>query len=162
VHRQPGPWLNTDFELQWPGRWLLPARDGRCLALAPVAATAPLSPHRKVCVHQSCLDLPPQLSSNSQVDLAHYKKGYLPPPPSLTLLLTCSYSLAPLLPLALLLPLSPHSLPSHLHVAMALLYKLSYIPSPYILALVLSGLYVCCTWSLLFIILIYYYSCYFN
>ena len=43
--------------------------------------------------------------------LAHYKRGCLPPPPSLTLL-----------PLTFLLPLSPHSLLPSLYVVMAGLY----------------------------------------
>ena len=54
---------------------------------------------------------PPQLPGNSQAGLAHYKRGCLPPPPSLTLL-----------PLTFLLPLSPHSLLPSLYVVMAGLY----------------------------------------
>jgi hypothetical protein len=131
VHRQPGPWSSSGLKPQRPSRRLSPARDCRCLAtplgpLVPVTAIPGPQPtpcsFREVCGHQSLramlqawIPLPtvtwqqpgmllPTIIWHSQVGLAHYKRGYLPPPPSLTLL--------PLpLSLALLLPLSLHSLP---------------------------------------------------
>ena len=59
--------------------------------------------------------LHPQLPGSSQVGLAHYKRGCLPPPLSLSyslvsLILLPSCCLASLLPLVPLLCLSPHSL----------------------------------------------------
>ncbi|EDL00447.1 mCG1050918 [Mus musculus] len=83
------------------------------------------TPCREMCGHQSHRQCPsfwysvwtpsPQLPGNSQVDSVHSKRGRLPPPPSLTLLL--SYSLAftlLFLPLTLQLPLSsPLTPPPH-------------------------------------------------
>jgi hypothetical protein len=54
-----------------------------------------------------CINSTPQLSGNSQVGLAHYKRGCLALLSLLLLLLSCLF----LLPLALLLPLSFHFLP---------------------------------------------------
>ena len=61
------------------------------------------TPCREMCGHQSHRQCPsfwysvwtpsPQLPGNSQVDSVHSKRGRLPPPPSLTLLLSCFYSL---------------------------------------------------------------------
>lgn len=64
-----------------------------------------------------CLDSTTTVRGKSQVGLARYKRGCLPSAPSLSLTLL----LLPL-SLALLLPLSPHSLPPTLRVAIAGLY----------------------------------------
>ena len=57
-----------------------------------------------------------QLPGNSQVDMAHYKGDCLPLPLSL------SYPCFSPLPLAPLLPFSPHSFTPSLYVVMASLY----------------------------------------
>ena len=69
-----------------------------------------------------CLSSSPQLPGNSQVGLTHYKRGCLPPPPSLDLLLS-SFSLpflgSSLPPSPLSFPLSPR-----VHGQPLLLYSL--------------------------------------
>ena len=67
-----------------------------------------------------CINSTPQLSGNSQVGLAHYKRGCLALLSLLLLLLSCLF----LLPLALLLPLSFHFLPPPPNMVMASLYSL--------------------------------------
>ena len=57
-----------------------------------------------------------QLHGNSQIDMAHYKRDCLPVPLSLY------YSCFSPLPLAPLLPFSPHSFTPSLYVVMADLY----------------------------------------
>jgi hypothetical protein len=62
---------------------------------------------------------PPQLPGNSQVGLAHYKRGCLTPPPSLTLLPLLSLSFAPCSPsIPILFP------PPRTHGCSLLLYSL--------------------------------------
>ena len=98
--------------------------------------------------------LHPQLLGNSQVGLAEYKRGCLTPPLSLSPL--PSYTLASLLPLAPLCPLSLHSLSPSLHMVMACLYSstLSFAlpfsaattlltPHPHALNKLYSILYLC-------------------
>jgi hypothetical protein len=81
-----------------------------------------------VCVCMSlvfCLSSTPQLPGNSQVGLTHYKRGCLPPPPSLAL---------PFLLLLSFLPTPPVPSPLSFHVLMASLYSCS----PLLLSLYLS------------------------
>jgi hypothetical protein len=62
-----------------------------------------------------CLNSTPQLPGNSQVVLTYYKRGCLPPPPSLTHLLSYSCLLPPCSPcLPILFPLSPRGHGLHL------------------------------------------------
>jgi hypothetical protein len=134
VHRQPGPGqtqtlnpgdakgLQVFSHTSWdPGscsgyslpKTLLPP-PGReaCVAISHVG-NAPSSwysvwtpPPQLPGNSQVCSS--PQLPGNSQVGQAHYKRSCLPPPPSLILLFSCSYSCSLALPVsAFPLPLSP-------------------------------------------------------
>ena len=109
--------------------------NGRCSAtphepLAPVSATAfpqPPSPWYFVWTP------PPLLPGNSQVNLAHYKRGCLPPPSSLALTLL-------LLPLAPLLPLSACPSPISGHGQSLFLYSLPLSAFLYLYAMTINAL----------------------
>ena len=72
---------------------LLPARDSRCLAmpLGPLAPVTAMPPRTTPQTPGILFGLHSQLPANSHLDPVHYRMGFLPPPPSLTLLFLLSY-----------------------------------------------------------------------